>query len=364
MREADGPLPSPRPSPRPFSVLAAALLAAGACEFPTEPPAVEQRWIVPGDETRFGVAELLPSDVRLNTPGTAFLVDFNPVTFSASLGSLCAACAAANGLTVPKPAFLGSFQSDVAFPPRVHQVTVVGGQVALQIQNGFNFDPIRPAAGVFGRITVRITDSADGDLLGTLVVEGTTTAMPPGATLSRTLTLGAATVNGGLRATVVVDSPLGDAVTMDASLLVRATATPSNVLVSAVAIDVRGRAVDLDPVSLDVEDIDRELIDRIVAGGLRLRITNPFGVGAVFQLTIDGPTIPPIQKGATIGPATSMVSIVFTAAELKSFLGQPGVVLSGGATVDPAAPLITVTPGQELVLVGELDITIRVGGGD
>jgi hypothetical protein len=364
MREPEGPSRGRRPCRRLIHLSGFLLLFAfAACEIPTEPPAVEQRWIVPADETRFGVSKLLPSDVTLNAAGTAFVVDFDPVTFSASLGSLCAPCAAAHGLTVPKPAFLGSFSSNVDFPPQVHSVTVVSGQVALTIRNDFNFDPIRPAAGVFGRITVRITDSADGDLLGTLVIDGTTTPMPPGTALNRTLSLGAATVNGGLLATVQVDSPLGDAVTMNASLRVTATATPSNVLVSAVAIDVRGRVVDFDAVSLDVEDIDDDLVERIVAGGFRLRITNPFGVGAAFQLTIDGPTIAPIQKGASIGPATAMVSIAFTAAELRSFLGEPGVVLSGRATVDPAAPIITVRPGQELVLSGELDLTIRIGGG-
>jgi len=340
-----------------------ALAAVAGCDIPTEPPAIDTRWVVPAEETRFGVAELLPGDVTLTPDSSAFVVNFLPVAFSTSLGSLCAACVAANGLTVPKPAFLGDFDSAIDFPPEVSSVTIVSGQVALAVWNRLNFDPIRPAAGVFGTITVRITDSADGDVLGTVVIDGTTTAMAPDTTLNRNLALQAGTVNGSLVATVEVNSPLGDPVTINTNLQVNVTATPTNVLVGAVAVDVGGRSVDLDPVSLDVEDVDAELTDRIVQGAFVLHVVNPFAIGAAFQLTIDGPTIAPIQKGVNIGAAsTSTVSLAFTAAELQSFLGEPDVMLSGGAVVDAAAPIITVTPGQELILSGDLDLTIRIGG--
>jgi hypothetical protein len=264
---------------------------------------------------------------------------------------------------VPKPPFIDAFDSAIDFPTEVSAVTIVSGEVQLAIQNGLNFDPLRPAAGVFGQLTITITDSADGDVLGTLVVDGVATAMAPGTTLDRTLTLGAATVNGGLLTTVDVSSPLGDPVTINTSLQISATATPTNVVVSSVAIDVGGRSVDLDPVDLDVEDIDTDISDRVQEGAFVLNVTNPFNVGASIQVTIDGPGIAPIQKAANIGAATSStVTLSLTATEIQSFLGQSNVVLSGGAVIDPAAPIITVTPGQELVLSGDLDLTLRIGG--
>jgi hypothetical protein len=342
------------------------LIAATAlvgCEFPTELPLIDTRWVVPAEETRFGVAELLPGEVTLTPDEGAFLVDFDPVTFSANLGSLCAACIAANGLTVPKPPFIDGFESDIDFPTEVSAVTIVSGQVQIAIQNGLNFDPLRPTAGMFGEITITIEDSADGDVLGTLVIDGAATAMTAGATLNRTLDLGAGTVNGGLLTTVDVTSPAGDPVTINTSLQISATATPTNVVVSSVAIDVGGRSVDLDPVDLDVEDIDSDISDRVQEGAFVLHVTNPFSVGASIQITIDGPGIVPIQKAANIGAATSStVTLSLTAAEIQSFLGRSNVVLTGGAVIDPAAPIISVTPGQELVLSGDLDLTLRIGG--
>ncbi len=349
------------PGTRPV-LLAAALLLAG-CDIPTDLPAVETRWIVPADETRFGVDELLPGAVTLTPDSSAFLVDFDPVGFSETLAGLCPACVAAEGLTVPKPPFLATFASQIDFPSSVSSISVVSGRVDLRIDNGLTFDPLRPAASATGSVTIEITDSADGDLLGSLTVDGAATALPPGGVLLRSIVLSAASVEGSLVASVTVDSPLGDPVLIDSSLTVGVVATPGDIVVSSVAIDVGGESVNFDPVNLDVEDIDPELADRIVDGGFQLDVVNPFGVSASFQIAISGPTISTIQKSSTIGAApTSTVNVAFTGAELRSFLGQPGVVLTGGADVDPSAGIITVTPGQELVLTGKFDLTLRIGG--
>lgn len=334
------------------------------CDIPTELPAVDARWVVPAEETRFGVAELLPNDsVRLNADSTAFIVDFATVTFAETLGTLCPLCAAADGLTVQKPPFLDELESSVDFPSEVSSISILSGDIVLEIDNGFNFDPLRPAAGVTGTLTITVTDDADGDVLGTLEIDGATTALPAGETLMRTIALVTATVEGSIVATAEVDSPLGDPVTIDSSLPLTVTVTPMNILVASVTIDVAGRSVDLDPVSLDVEEVDQDLTERILAGGFIVDVVNPFGVAADFQLTIDGPTIAPIQKASSVGAAgTSTVEISFTVDELRMFLGQPDVTLSGGAVVDAAASQITVLPGQELVLTGKLDLTLRIGG--
>jgi hypothetical protein len=350
----------PRPRWRLLALLAVTPLTA--CKIPTDVPILDSKWVVPTEETRFGVAELLPGDVTLTPDSSAFLVDFNPVTFSESLGMLCPACALADGTTVPKPPFLGSFSSAVDFPPEVSSVTVLDGEVIFDIHNGLNFDPLRPASGAFGSLTVEITDDADGDVLGTLTVDGSTTAMPVGATLTDTLSLSGATINGSLKATTTLNSPLGDPVTIDAGLEVNVTATPINIRVADVTVDVANRSVDLDPVSLDVGGIDTSVTDHIQTGSFLLDVTNPFGISATFQLTISGPSIPTIQKSADIGTApTSTVEIDFTADELRSFLGQDNVTLTGSGVVDPGASAVTVMPGQELVLDANLGLTIRIG---
>ncbi|MDX1493291.1 MAG: hypothetical protein R3253_04470 [Longimicrobiales bacterium] len=334
-----------------------------ACDIPTELPEFENRWIVPAEDTRFGVAELLPGDVSLAADSSAFIVDFDPVAFSETLGSVCAACVPFDGTTVPKPAFIGGFSSTLSFPPEVTAVDVVGGTVQLELTNGFNFDPIRPASGVFGTMELRFTDEADGDLLGSVVIDGADQSFAPGSTLVRSVDLGSASVEGGIETTVLLDSPTGDPVTIDVSDVVGVTATPSNIRVGSVAIDVANQSVTFDPVSLDLEDLDTELIDRVESGAFVLDVVNPFAVGADFDLEISGPTIATIQKSASItSDPESRVVIDFSGVEIRNFLGEPGVVLSGGAIVDAGAGNIVVQPGQELVLSAALDLVIRIGG--
>lgn len=345
--------------------LGACALAAAACDIPTDVPILDTRWVVPAEDTRFGVGELLPGDVTITADSSAFLVNFDPVTYSESLATLCPACAIADGTTVPKPPFIGTFSSAIDFPPEVSSVTVLDGSVELQIYNGLNFDPLRPApnsSGAVGSMTITITDDADGDVLGTLTIDGATTAMAPGSTLNTALPLSGATIDGSLKATTTVDSPLGDDVTIDSSLEVSVTASPVNIRVADVTVDVANRSVDLDPVALDVQDVDKDLANHVQTGTFLVDVTNPFGISATFQLSITGTTFAPIQKSAAIGPApTSSVEIDLTPEEIQRFLGEPDVVLNGSGVVDSSAPAVTVMPGQELVLSAKLDVTIRLG---
>jgi hypothetical protein len=326
---------------------------------------VETRWIVPAEETRFGVEELLPGDVSLSTDSTAFIVDFDPVSFSQTLGDLCPACALADGLTVPKPPFTASLVSQISFPPEVSAITVLDGQVLIEIQNGFGFDPIQPGGPATGGLTLTITDDADGDVLATLDIDGATTSFAAGTTLVRTLDLNHTVVDGTLVTEILVNSPLGNSVTIDASDQLAVTATPVTVQVMDVTINVSNRTVDFDPVSLDLSDVDQDIENRVVAGSFTLDVTNPFGLSAGFQITIDAPSISAIQKSAVVTTAPqSSVNIAFTTDELRSILGTPDVVLSGGAVVDPTVGDITVLPGQELILSANLDLTLRIGGGN
>lgn len=343
--------------------LLALLTSLAGCEIPTDLPGVESRWIVPGEQTRFGVASILPGDVSLTSDSSAFVVAFDAQSFSETLGGLCAACQTADGLTVPKPPFVAEFEQAIEFPSEVSSIEVVDGQVQVSITNGLNFDPIRPGGGAKGTLTLTITDDADGDVLGTLVIDGFATAFAPGAVLDRTVDLVPSSVQGSIVATVGIDSPAGDPVTIDADLGVSVTATPDGITVSAVEIDVSGLSVDLDDVSLGVEDVDADVVDRIIEGGFVLDVANPFGVAADFQLSLTGPTIAPIVKSVSIGhEPTSTVRVDFSGDELRSFMGHPDVMLSGAAVVDSGAGPVMVDPGEELVLSASLDLTLRIGG--
>jgi hypothetical protein len=124
---------------RPPLLLAGSLALAltSGCDYPTDLPALDTRWVVPTEETRFGVDELLPGSVSLTPDLSAFVVDFDPVTFAESLGTLCAACALANGQNVPKPPFLGQFSSAVA-PSSLVSVTA---DIRKRVSGGLEFGP-------------------------------------------------------------------------------------------------------------------------------------------------------------------------------------------------------------------------------
>lgn len=344
--------------------LALSLLAAlAACNIPTELPSFDTRWIVPAEETRFGVAQLLPGDVSVAPDSSTFIVDIDSVSFSRSLGEVCVGCGPAHGLTVPKPPFLGTVESQVAFPPEVYEISVLSGQVTMKVTNDFGFDPIRPSSTARGTMTLRVTDDADGDVLSELVVDGSDTAFPSGTTMTRDLALGQLTVNGSLVATVVLDSPLGDPVTIDTTALFSVVATPSNIRVVSVSVDVSSEAVTFDPVDLGVEDVDDNVRDAVHEGAFILDVTNPFGVTADFDLSITGPEFAPIQRTATIGPAVmSTLRLEFSGVEIQEFLGTRDVRLTGGAVVDSGAGIVTVLPGQELVLKASLEVTMQVNG--
>lgn len=324
------------------------LLAIG-CDIPTEAPIIEQRWVLPLEEIILDQSELLPPDVVV--AGANYDVNIAPVSASESLGTLCPACAAANGTTVPAPAFSGSFSSTDALPSDVLDATVVGGSIDLAIQNGLDFDPI--AGG--GTMTITVAGAGGGPVLGTLTLDGSVDALPGNATTTRTITLGSGAIDG-TETTVDIVSPGGQTTTMDTSSQIVLTATVPSMLVSTATIAVNGLSASLSEESLDAEDLDQSLIDGIQNGSAILDVTNPFGV--TFDGTI---TVGTVTKTVSVpATATSTVSVDFTGAELRSFLGQPGVTFSGSGTIGGGPA--TVTPDLELTIDTTIDLSIEIGG--
>ncbi len=334
------------------------LIALGGCEYPTTAPIVGQRWILPAEITTIRVAQLLPPGVADN--GNTFAVTVAPLSASESLATLCASCA--DGVTAPKPAFTGEFGTGTSLPPDVSATTLSSGSVAVAVHNGFDFDPIRPGAGHTGTLTVTLTDGPDGRELGRIVIDGATEALPPGSTLSRTLSLEAGPFGPVLYASVRIVSPTGDPISIDSSQRMTVRATTSSLLVSSARVDVEGRSVTLDSASLDVADIDRTVVDAVEHGGLVLDIENPFGVSLAATMHIAGGGITPIVKSFNV-PAdeTSTATVSFTGEELKSFLGKSDVQLTGGGVVSSPRP-VTLGPAQKIRIEGKLDLSLSFGG--
>ena len=348
--------------------LALLALAATACDLPTEAPQWEQRWILPADRTTVGVEELLPDEVRLTADRSAFTVQVDPVVFQESLGSLCSGCAPLDGRFVPKPAFQSDFHESVDLPADVETAEVRSGRVVVVASNGFSFDPHRPPGGPPGTVTLALRNGGPGGaLLDQVLVDGATTSFAPGALLTRVLEY-SGPIGSTLAVTVTVDSPAGGQDPSDRVLVrltdqIQVTVTPQQLEVASALITVSGRSFDLIDTDLDVEDLDEGLVERVQSGAFLLDIANPWSIGATFDLTVRGPTLDsPITKTVTVPEgATSAARVELTQEELRSFLGQPGITLSGRGTVTPGAGAVSVTPDQVLTIETRLDLVLLVG---
>jgi hypothetical protein len=347
------------------------LLAVGAlwaCDIPTDSPMTEQKWAIPLSFTSVPVGEFLPDAVGFNEDSSAFTVQIDAISFEEDLGTLCPACAGFDGLTVPKPAFAGSFSESVVLPEDVASVEVQEGVVVVEAQNRFTFDPLRPPGGERGTITLALrAGGPNGEILDQIVVDGATDSFAPGTRLSRELEY-SGDIGGSISVTVEVDSPAGGLEPGNWVLVrlndeVVATATPEDVEASTAEIEVAGETYDLEPTDLDVEDVLESTVEKVQSGTLHLNVVNPWSLGAVATLTIIGPTMAePVVLIAPIPAApTSSVEVALSQADLQAFLGQPNVVLTGQGTVDQNAGTIGVAPAQTMTIGTDLDLTLLIG---
>jgi hypothetical protein len=329
---------------------------------------LEQRWILPAEDTQLEVDELLPDDVSVKPDRSAFTVLADPVSFQESLGSLCPACAPADGQVAFKPAFQADFSEKVSLPDEVESAQLSQGRVMVQAENGLTFDPLRPPGGTPGTLSIALRDGGvGGPILAQVLVDGATTSFAPGATLTRTLEY-AGSVTPELWVVTTVNSPAGGMDPGDWVLIrlqdqVSVMATPQILEATSAVVDVAGETFELIDTELDVEDLDDELVDRVVSGAIVMEVTNPWAIGASLTLTINGPTMAaPVVKNLAVPAApTSTLRVEFSQNELRSFLGEPGIVMTGEGSVDAQTGPVTITPDQLLVIDSTLDLILLIG---
>jgi len=346
---------------RPLSAFSAGalLLALGACDVPTEAPILEQRWILPVENTTVPVDDFLPDDVT--EADGAFLVEVDPFTTRLTLAEMCPVCTVADGAVVPKPPFTVQFQESQELPGDVAGLSVSSGELRLDIRNTLGFDPIRPG-GDPGSMTLSLRDGVGGPTVASVTLDGAADALPDGSTTATTIDLAGVQVGGTVELVVEVTSPAGDPVRIDSDGALEVEASTGTVDASSATIEVAGQTVDIDRVELDVEDVDEAIRDRIEEGTILLDVQNPFGVAASGTLVIEYGS-GDIAKPLSIASGASTTSeIDYTGDELRTFLGRSSVALAGSATVDPGAGSIAVEPGQEMEIVGSLAVTILIGG--
>ncbi len=281
----------------------------------------------------------------------------DPFETDQSLGEYCSACALLNGSIASVPDFSNNFSVDGALPADVDQVELASGQVQIIIQNGFSFDPI--AGG--GSVTISVMDGTGGAEIGQVSWNGATEAIPGGATVSKTLVLAPATVNGNITARVDVVSVGGQTTRIDTGARLTATATPTGILVSSATVAVANRIVDFEPVELELEDLDENVTDNVERGAIDLMIQNPFGVSVTAVLDINHPG-GVLRRTLEIPAAeSSSVTLEYTGDEIRSFIGKPNVTLSGSGTASAPGGTVRIEPTDVMILDARLDLTLRVG---
>lgn len=331
----------------------AGLAALAACDIPTEAPILEQRWILPVENTTISVTEFLPSGVT--AAGDLFSVSVAPASAQASLVALCTACAALVGQTGPMPAFQGDIDVSQALPGKVSAAVVSGGTVTVAVRSDFNFDPL--AGG--GTLTVTLQDGPSGRPLGEAVITG---SLAPGSTATRTITLAPGAVGSSLLARARLVSTGGQTTTITGLQKLVVTATPSPIQVSSATVNVANEPIALTAVDVDVEDIDEEMAKRVESGAILLDIANPFGVSMATTVEISFPG-GKISKSLNVASnATSTATLQYSGDELRRFLGKPGVRLGGAGNVSSSAGAITVTPTQRATIGAKIDLTLKIGG--
>jgi len=329
-------------------------LLAGACDYPTSLPKWDTQWLVPAKSTTLSPGQLLPANVTLASDNSAFLVSVAPVTISRSLGELCTACTALNGQTVAKPLFTATPTDTLRFPAGVSAATLAGGAVSISINNGLNFDPIRPGASSRG--TLQLTLTSGGTTVGGLTLDGNSDALPAGQTTTRTITLTAGAVAGKIAVSMTVTSPLGDPVRLDTNQRFNVTATPQSIRFSDVTVSVTQKQVSVQQQTMNFSDIDQSVIDRVKdPSSLVLTINNPFAVTGTLTLNFIN-AAQPITKQVTLSGGTTTQRVSFTHQELQALLGRV-VTLTATGTVNAAAA-IKITPAQVVQINTQLELTL------
>lgn len=335
-------------------------VAGAACAIPTEAPQWDTQWTVPADSAQIQVTELLPPTVGVTPDGTAFLITVPPVAFSQTLGDMCSACPPA--AVAPKPAFQATFFDVTNLPADVAGVTTRTASAAVTLTNEFSFDPIRPGGSETGEIRLEVRDGSEtGPIVAQASVDGATDSIPPGSTYMIVLDMDGETFGESLMAVVFLDSPSGSTVLLTSTDEFRVDVSVGEVTVDEAVVALVDQIVDIDPVTFDAEDIPEEIIDRLEGGALVLEVDNPFAVVADLGLEISGPGFASIQKDLAVSMGANEERVALSAEELRSFLGQPSVSLTGSGAASAPSGTTPVRADQVVRFTALIQLTVRVG---
>ena len=333
-----------------LAVVGATAGGLSACGVPTDLADWDMTWSVPTTGTTISVNSMLPTGVTAS--GNSFLVSVNPVSISRRLGEDCATCAASDGLTIRKPAFVGSGTATATLPGSVNSATLGTNQITVTMRHAWGFDPLRPSATARGWI--RLVATSNGVAIGRDSINGATTAFPSGTDLVRTMTLAGTVSRTGVVVTTTMDSPAGDEFRMQPAAMFTASANFTTLAVSQAQVALTNQQVNAAATTLDLRDVGSAIRDRATAGVLQLTITNPFAVTGALTLRFTGGD-QPVTKSITLAANTTTQDVSLTRDELRALFGK-SISLSVTGPVNGSA--VTVSPGQTVNVSARLLLTL------
>lgn len=367
-------------------ILALAMLAS-ACAIPTESPNWDMTWNLPVPDKgnlSIGVASFLPNGVTaVGSPPTAFSAAIgSPLPISRALGADCTSCVPLNGTSAAKPFFTATPPATtVNFTAGANLTSAplaAASQIVFTINNGYNFDPIRPQAGSAttntGVLTLTVNNGAA--TLGVLTILGTASPLPAGTISTFTLPLsGTVTGTQPLSVTMTLTSPAGSPVTINTAQVFSVASVPT-ITVSSATVVIGAQPVNAAPDTVDMSNLDSAFIKRVrdttaTEGAMYLTLTNPFTVGGAMNVNFSslpgtpaGQAITPISKNVTLtaaanGTTTNVSTVTFSLSgkELRSILGHKLVIAFGGTT---GAGSLTVAPTQKVIAASRLQLTLSI----
>lgn len=333
-------------------------VVVGACGLlPSEPPHFEEVYVVQAATLNLSAADLAPAEVSLNTDSSAFEIVSDSAVVAATLAQMCSACHPLHGTTAAKPAFTYTFSFDIPVSTALVAASITGGVFDLFVANVLTFDPLRPSATARGSIVMTVRRGST--TVASLTLDGTTVGFPQSNVLGGTVPMSAFNLNGPLTVDVTIDSPAGDAVTIDTTGGIVVFAGPVRASISEVTVSVASQSF-ADTVPLDFTETKLNLSEKLEGGAFRFSFTNPFAVGGSFSLEVldaaTGSTL--LDKAITLVPAaTSFNRIGLSKAEITSLLGkQLRVIISG--SFDAPTGQLTLSPGQVATFTTLLELTV------
>lgn len=337
----------------------ALLVGVASCDLTSSAPSWEAVWEAPSPEVTVSAADLLPEELTVSEDGSAFELLQAGSRTEFALGDMCAECAEGNGAVRPKPSFSVGRTLPMNFPTGIRQASVVGGEAVVAVRNHLPFDPIRPGGEAAGALRVAITDSrATPDTLASARLAGDEASLPPGRIVTETMEVMEGPIRPTLGTRVELQSPEGDSAWVDPEDRLTLEVGVQRLRMDGLLLPA-GQSHSLEPLVLDVRDLNGETDGRVSDGRLEIEASNPFELPLDLALRLQGlEGDEVVTETLTLEPGATEAEVDLAQAALRSLLQSD--TLQVEMTMEPKENRdLPLEPWHQLDLRGTLVVKVN-----